>query len=74
MTEAVGFRMTSDVVALLCMFFAILYFACAGGIEAFRKTCRPKKQQLNASREDDFFNMKEDTDDVLSLKKRNSSF
>ena len=75
MTEAVGFRMTSDVVALLCMFFAILYFACAGGVEAFRKSCRPTRPTVRTDRSDDFFNMKHETDDVLSLRSRkNSSF
>ena len=74
MTEAVGFRMTSDVVALICIFFAILYFACAGGIEAFRNSCKPKRMRQQVSGgSDDFFNMKDEAASVLSLKSRRQS-
>lgn len=39
-TEAIGFRMTSDIVAILCLAFAISYFSLAGGMSAFRMTCK----------------------------------
>ena len=39
-TEAIGFRMTSDIVAILCLVFAISYFFLAGGLAAFRMTCK----------------------------------
>lgn len=38
LTEAVGFRMTCDIVAIILFVFAILYFAIAGGAEAFRSS------------------------------------
>ena len=40
MTEAVGFRVTSDVVAIICFVFAFAYFVLAGGVEAFRNSCK----------------------------------
>ena len=43
MVEAVGFRLTADVVAMICIFFAILYFVLAGGMDAFRETCRKSR-------------------------------
>ena len=43
MVEAVGFRTTSDVVAIICLFFAFIYFALGGGPTAFRQTCKSKK-------------------------------
>ena len=39
-TEAIGFRMTADIVAILCLVFAISYFFLAGGLAAFRMTCK----------------------------------
>ena len=44
MVEAVGFRMTSDIVGVICMFFALTYFIVAGGTNAFKKTCRKKTE------------------------------
>ena len=52
-TEAVGFRWTSDIVAIICFVFALVYVLIAGGIEAFGKTfCGDKaetKSPLNLS-------------------------
>ena len=67
MVEAVGFRMTSDIVALLCIFFALCYFIFAEGPSAFRDTCRKKRlPNINDSipddakvNDNDYFNMKE---------------
>ena len=39
-TEAVGFRLTADIVAMICLFFGIAYIVLAGGCEAFRNTFR----------------------------------
>ena len=39
-TEAVGFRMTADIVAIICFFFAVVYFALAGGLTAFKTSCK----------------------------------
>ena len=44
MVEAFGFRVTSDVVGLLCVFFAFLYFVLAGGAKAFKDTCRKRAE------------------------------
>lgn len=41
-TDAVGFRMTSDIVAIICFFFAFAYVLIAGGVEAFRNTFKKK--------------------------------
>lgn len=38
MTSAVGFRLTSDYVAIICFAFALIYFECGGGADAFIKT------------------------------------
>ena len=41
-SEAVGFRMTCDIVAILCIFFAIIYFISAEGWNAFKNTFKSK--------------------------------
>ena len=85
MVEAVGFRVTSDVVGLVCIFFALLYFVFAGGVSAFRETCRRKRAQSTgtstptdpAANDNDFFRMKAVEQDEVShhsRKSRNSSF
>ena len=38
MYQAVGFRNTQDITALLCVSYAILYFTFAGGRDAFQMT------------------------------------
>ena len=38
-TEAVGFRTATDIAAILCFAFAIVYFVIAGGPQAFKITC-----------------------------------
>ena len=38
-SEAVGFRLTADIVAITCLVFAVVYFAIAGGPEAFKTLC-----------------------------------
>ena len=43
MTDAVGFRKTADIAAMICFAFALAYFILAGGVEAFRETCKSKK-------------------------------
>lgn len=35
---SIGFRKTEDVMALICISFAIIYFFCAGGLKAFKRT------------------------------------
>ena len=85
MVEAVGFRVTSDVVGLLCVFFALLYFVSAGGASAFRETCRKKRAQNTgtstptdpAANDNDFFWLKPVEQDEVShhsRKSRTSSF
>lgn len=52
MTTAVGFRMTSDIVAIICIVFALIYFFCGDGVEAFKTTCRNIKSQGQISETD----------------------
>lgn len=52
MTEAVGFRVTSDIVAIICFVFAFAYFVLAGGLAAFRSSCK-KQPQSNATKRSD---------------------
>lgn len=51
-TEAVGFRMTADIVALVCFLFSIIYFAVAGGPEAFRASCRSSTRRVSQTSDD----------------------
>ena len=51
LTEAVGFRVTADIVAIICFVFALVYFALAGGPEAFGTTCRKEKTEEAAALE-----------------------
>lgn len=48
-TEAVGFRKTADIVAIICFVFGIIYFLCGDGVEAFKTTCHniKNKGQMN---------------------------
>ena len=39
-TQAVGFRLTTDIMVLVLSTFALIYFAFADGKTAFRTTCR----------------------------------
>ena len=39
MTAAYGFRITCDVVAIICLVFAVAYFFIAGGANAIKMTC-----------------------------------
>ena len=50
MVEAVGFRVTCDIVGLICIAFALLYFVVAGGASAFRETCRAKGKRTSKSK------------------------
>ena len=36
--ERVGWRLTSDVIGILCIVFALMYFCLAGGISAVKET------------------------------------
>ena len=36
--ESMGWRLTTDVVAIICVVFAIVYYVLGGGYEAFSKT------------------------------------
>ena len=51
LTERIGFRLTSDSVAIICFVFAFLYFALAGGPEAFKNSFRTKKLQNSSDQE-----------------------
>ena len=79
MVEAFGFRVTSDVVGLICIFFAFLYFVLAGGVYAFKETCRKKQTSSKVSNENpllkndnDFFKMKGSVEDNVSYQSRRS--
>ena len=50
MYAAVDWRLTQDTMALICITFSVLYFACAGGPTAFRNTFSPpiKDEKLAA--------------------------
>ena len=67
MVEAIGFRLTCDVVGLICIFFALLYFVVAGGATAFRETCRANRRSTSTSKHidpvenDDDFKKEEDS-------------
>ena len=37
---SVGFRLTEDIMALICIVLAILYFFLAEGMSAVRDTCK----------------------------------
>ena len=39
MMAAYGFRLTTDVVAIIALSFAVIYFTFGGGMEAIRTTC-----------------------------------
>ena len=73
-TEAVGFRLTADIVAVICFVFAALYFVLAGGPEAFKTTCRKSQEDR---RDNDFIRelgaAKDDLDDQVSFRSRKSS-
>ncbi len=75
-TEAVGFRLTADIVALICFIFAALYFVLAGGPEAFKATCK-KRQTAIKEGSNDFIRQlgasRDDIDDKLSARSRRSS-
>ena len=73
-TEAVGFRKTADIVAIMCFIFAFLYFVIAGGPEAFRTSFKADSARVEI--DNDFQNMKasEDGDVSVGGKSRSSSF
>ena len=78
MVEAVGFRVTSDVVSIICMVFAMLYFTLAGGPTAFRQTCKRQRSPerdlsvvVSKQHEDNYFKMKSvDNDETVSHQSR----
>ena len=39
-----GFQVTCDIVAFMCLLFAILYLVLGGGVEALAKTCKKRTQ------------------------------
>ena len=45
MNERVGWRLTSDVIGILCVVFALLYFCLAGGVQAVRETHHRMRSQ-----------------------------
>ena len=73
MTEAVGFRWTSDVVAIICFFFALVYFIIAGGVPAFRDTFKKKSSVDEKSHVQALFGDSGEISDDGS-KSRSSSF
>ena len=44
-TASLGFRLTADIVAIICFVFGILYFLLGDGLEAFRTTIRNIKNR-----------------------------
>lgn len=49
LTEAFGFRITCDYVAIICAIFALVYFCFGGGIQAIKLTHKKRKAELKAS-------------------------
>ena len=45
--NVLGFRLTCDIVALICLVFGLIYFFVGDGIEAFRTTIRNFKQSVD---------------------------
>ena len=62
MTATYGFRITADVVAIICFVFALLYFFICDGAEAFATTCR----NLRAPKVDPEDNMNTSVNSILS--------
>ena len=54
-TEEVGFRVTSDIVAIICFVFALTYFILAGGLTAFRSSCKRQPKPNVATKVDNDF-------------------
>ena len=76
-TEAVGFRMTSDIVAIICFVFGLSYFVLAGGSTAFRSSCKRQSKPNVAKRADNDFIMQlaealsdDGVEDVSTMSKR----
>ena len=44
-TEAFGFRITCDYVAIICIAFALVYFIFGGGIQAIKLTIKQRKAE-----------------------------
>ena len=44
MKDLLGFRLTADIVALICLVFGLTYFFIGGGVEAFKTTYANIKQ------------------------------
>ena len=42
-TANYGFRLTSDIVAIICFVFGLVYFIMGDGVEAFKTTCQNLK-------------------------------
>ena len=75
MTEAVGFKWTSDVVAIICFVFALFYIILAGGFEAFKRTCGKNKNEVDdAYRQALFEKSGENVSDAPSRRSKASSF
>ena len=61
-TQAVGFRLTTDIMVLVLCTFALFYFVFADGKTAFRSICRRSEASSKAQAKDDYF-MKIQSDD-----------
>lgn len=58
-TQAVGFRKTTDIMVLVLSTYALFYFVFADGKTAFRTTCRRSASSSKAfAKDDDFKNVK----------------
>lgn len=51
-SEALGFRLTSDIVALICFIFGAVYFALAGGFTVCSNLCQPHAQSKSRKESD----------------------
>jgi hypothetical protein len=49
MTRIVGFKLTCDIVAIICLFFSILYYFCADGQQALNRS-----KWVEVSEEDEY--------------------
>lgn len=43
--QSIGWRLTTDVVAIVCLTFAVVYYVLGGGYEAFSKTIENFKEK-----------------------------
>ena len=79
LTEAYGFRITADIVAIICLVFVTVYFFIAGGAQAFKTTCtNTSESDFFKIERDEFFKMKAEDggnlDETQGARSRGSSF